>query len=451
MEKIIVENVQTPDVIDYERVLALAIGVGKGLLSVGSSVSRVEIAVERICLSYGVKDVDVWCVPSMVLCSVISPAGEYYTQSQRVYSISNDLCKMEKYNQLSRDICVMRPPMYIAENHLYEIDRQRSYSPLAMTILGGFAAASFCVLFGGGFLDAIVTFPIGMLMAFTNVLLSLKMFNSYARTFILSVIGGICSVLLGTAVVATLRACNATWVCHIDMIMIGTTMLVAPGLLVCNAMRDLFVGDLISGIIQILNGIIIILVVAGGYALAMVITKPLNGYYDEVVEMAPLAKYLYLFVAAIIAVVAFSMTFGMHPTYPKYRLLIATLNALVAYGIYQLCLYLTHDSLFISNLIMALYGAAASELLARITKAPSTVYVIPFLILFVPGGSLYYMMANLIQGNTALAGSYGLDALLIFLGISVGLSVMTVLFQIIKPVKRKHRSKTLKEHFKNKE
>ena len=56
--------------VHFDRVLSIALGVATGLLSCGASVSRVEIAVERICFSCGAKEVNVFALPSMVLCSI---------------------------------------------------------------------------------------------------------------------------------------------------------------------------------------------------------------------------------------------------------------------------------------------------------------------------------------------------------------------------------------------
>ena len=48
----------------FDRILALALSIGAGLLSCGASVSRVEIAVKLICLSCGAKEVNVMSFPS---------------------------------------------------------------------------------------------------------------------------------------------------------------------------------------------------------------------------------------------------------------------------------------------------------------------------------------------------------------------------------------------------
>ncbi|MCD8201374.1 MAG: threonine/serine exporter family protein [Clostridia bacterium] len=437
MQRIITEKVETPDSFDYERILSLAILVGKGLLSTGSSVSRVETAVERICLAYAAKEVDVWVVPSMINATIIAPSGEYFTQSKRIYSSANDLGKMEKYNQLSRDICEMRPPEYIAENHVAKLEAEPRRPLWFPSLMSGFAAAAFCMLFGGIWIDAFIAFPVGMLMGFVNECLSIKSFNGYVRTFVLSVIGGLCSILLCRGFIELFDACGAGFTCQTPYVMIGTTMLVAPGLMVCNAVRDLFVGDLLSGTLQILNGILIVLAVAAGYAASMLICGNLADY-TVMDSVSDVMKYVYAFLGCVIAVFAYSLIFGM-PLGKK--LVYAMCSALIVYVVFVLYRDLVgYDSVnvFVANLLVAVLGATFAEFLARFTKAPATMYATPFLVLFVPGAALYYTMQYLIQGETSLAGQYGLQATLIFLGIAVGLSVVSVIFQLVRPTKRRH-------------
>jgi hypothetical protein len=50
---------------------------------------------------------------------------------------------------------------------------------------------------------------------------------------------------------------------------------------------------------------------------------------------------------------------------------------------------------------------------------------------------MYYAISYAISGNGALAISWGQTAGLTFLGIAVGLSVITAVFQLIKPVQRR--------------
>lgn len=413
--------------LDYERVLALSLELGKGLLHCGASVSRVENAVERICMAYGVVEVNAWVVPSMVIACIVTPEGDTFTQMERVYIITNNLQKMERYNQLSRDICTKKLPLSIAEQSARKVREERYYKTWQLVLSGAIAAGAFSVLFGGSVADAFLTTIIGAVMTYLNIVLSVKSFNSYARSFMLSVLGGCLCILFS----ATFDAIGIE--CHCSMIIIGTIMVVAPGLMVCNAVRDLFVGDLFSGTFQILNGILTMLAIVAGYATSMIIFDNI-AVFNEPFAREGVSYYVYSLIAGVFGVAGFSLMFSISLK----RLPYATLNAIITYVIYLLLMKFNGD-VFTANFVATVYGAIASEALARITKAPSTVYIIPAIIILVPGGALYYTLNYLVQGDWANCQTWGINTALIFLGIAVGLSIVAALFQIIHPIKHKSR------------
>lgn len=414
--------------LDFERVLALSLELGKGLLHCGASVSRVENAVERVCMAYGVVEVNAWVVPSMIIASIVTPDGDTFTQMERVYIITNNLQKMERYNQLSRDICTKKIPLSIAEQSARQVREERYYKMWHLVLSGAVAAGAFSILFGGSVVDAFLTTLIGALMTYLNIVLSVKSFNSYARSFMLSVLGGCLCILFSAAF-------DAVGIeCHCSMIIIGTIMVVAPGLMVCNAVRDLFVGDLFSGTFQILNGILMMLAIVAGYATSMIIFKNI-AVFNEPFSRTGVAYYVYSLIAAVFGVAGFSLMFSISLK----RLPFATLNAIVTYVIYLVVIYFDEGDVFTANFVATVYGAVASEILARVTKAPSTVYIIPAIIVLVPGGPLYYTLNYLVEGDWANCSAAGINTALIFLGIAVGLSIVAAVFQIIHPIKHKTR------------
>lgn len=92
-------------------------------------------------------------------------------------------------------------------------------------------------------------------------------------------------------------------------------------------------------------------------------------------------------------------------------------------------------NIFLSNLIAAAIAALYSEIMARLLKAPVSIYSTPAIILLVPGGNLYYTMSALIQGNRTEMLAQGSTALKIAFGIAVGILAVSIIKSII--VKRK--------------
>ncbi|MGN0817399.1 MAG: threonine/serine exporter ThrE family protein [Candidatus Coproplasma sp.] len=425
MDDIIVDNINfiADDRHHFDRVLSLALNIGTGLLSSGASVSRVECAIERICMAYGATEVNVFALPSMVECSIRLADGGEASQLKRNFSVSNDMKKMEMFNQLSRDICQLKLPVSEAEERFKSILTSHCRNVPVMVAGGGVAAGAYAVFFGGALIDALPATLIGLLMAYLNVLLSRRDFNGYARTFMLSLIGGILSVLLSRLLILLGATCN------VSMVMIGTIMVVVPGLLVCNAIRDLFAGDLYSGAFELMNGALIILAIVAGYGASLFMLRDVVVYMETPVRHG-WEFYVYTLITCIIGSGGFSLMFNCSVK----KLAVAMGNIVATYVLYLVMRSFVNDE-FINVLVATLFAATTAEILARIFKAPSTIFLVPAIMVFVPGGSLYYAMNALVAGNSVLASYYAKIAGVVLLGLAVGISVITAVFQLIYPLK----------------
>ncbi len=107
-----------------------------------------------------------------------------------------------------------------------------------------------------------------------------------------------------------------------------------------------------------------------------------------------------------------------------------------------LCYLLTADAglgTLGSYLAASVFVSVYAEVMARLLKAPATVFYVPSVIPLVPGGSLYYTMIAAMERNWAEFSARGLDTIAFAAAISGGiLAVISVrsLFLSIKP-KRK--------------
>ena len=84
-------------------------------------------------------------------------------------------------------------------------------------------------------------------------------------------------------------------------------------------------------------------------------------------------------------------------------------------------------SLLLSNAVAALAATIYGETMARIKKAPVSVYSIPSIIPLVPGGSLYYTMAALVNEDNAEFVRCGSNTLTTSLGIAIGIISVSVI------------------------
>ncbi len=415
----------------FDKVVALAIGVGCELLSSGCPVGRVEMAVDYMCKAFGAVEVNVFVIPSMIFTCIKIEDGSEISQMKRLYSVSNNFSRMQIFNQLSRDICDHNYTLDEAVQMLAHLKRKSCSGKLVATISGGIASGSLAVFYGGSLIDAVPALFIGALMAFLSCILSRLAFNGYARTFILSLIGGVLSTLTCWLIRLTGLYSN------LSAVMMGTIMIVIPGLMLSNAVRDLFTGDIYSGTFELLNAIITTLAIVAGYAVAMMGFRAISPGIVDVSQpparSGELAEYLYRILSCITGTLAFTIYFGGSPK----KLLPSEINSMVTFGVYLVMERFVGNE-FINTVVATVAAAILSEVFARTFKAPSVIFFVPGIIILVPGRSLYYTVSNIVSGNSSQSLVWGTNTLMSIVGIAVGIIIVTLLFQLIKP-NRHHR------------
>jgi len=147
--------------------------------------------------------------------------------------------------------------------------------------------------------------------------------------------------------------------------------------------------------------------------------------------MNPWTVALKLVVSAFCAC-GFSIVFYFKPK----RLPLAALSGVITCGVY-LCVQYLLGGEFIPNMAGAFAGGIYAECMARVTKVPVPVYLIPSMIILVPGSLLYRTMNYFISGAYGAAGNCALTALAVAAGIAGGVmaaSIAGIIFNRLKSV-----------------
>lgn len=133
----------------------------------------------------------------------------------------------------------------------------------------------------------------------------------------------------------------------------------------------------------------------------------------------------------IICAAAGTLGFALFFHIRKERLLPVSLLGAAAWGIYLL-LEKAGAHIFFCSFGAALFTAAASEILARIFKAPSLVFCITGIIPMVPGSALYYTIEALANGQLELAGEKAFVLIWTVLGIGAGCAATIAAVDMIR-------------------
>ena len=409
-----------------DNLVRIAMDIGEGLQKSGAEIHRVENAIEHICKAYGAAHVEVFSIQSLIVTSVRMPDGSYSSQSRRITNCSNHLRCLEHYNRLSREICRDTPSFDEVDRRIFEIKQKRQYSYLLITIGYIFAASAFAVFFGGTLRDGLAAAIIGFVMALIDKI-EAKFFTPVTKTLLVAFSAGILSCLLVMVGIGE----------HVDMIAIGTIMILIPGLALGNSMRDLLSGDTLAGILRAVQSCIIAVIIAIGYSIAILLLE----VYCPVIEPAQfsqLMKWVYGASSSLIGTIGFALIFKISQKW----LPIVAIGGLFTYGFYEFTYFFVPGNCLLATFVASVFMAIFSEICARGFRAPAVVFLFPCAIPIVPGGALYNSMYNLLKNNPVDFLSNISITGQVILGIALGLSVSSVIWGIVSLIIHKlHKKK----------
>ena len=243
---------------EQQQILACAMDIGEQMLISGAEVSRVELAIRMICSAYGCQRADVFIITSSMILTVQDKDGNYGTQTRRITGTATDLSKLHKLNSLSRRVCSQTPGYKEVQRLLKGICAEKTY-PLWLQVLGGgLIAFSFAVFFGGSWIDGFVAFFLGMGLRLLTQLLQRAASNQI-------IVNVIASFALSVATLLMVRSGLGQ---DANKILIGNIMILIPGIALTNSLRDLISGDIITGLLRLLDAILVAVAIAAGYILA---------------------------------------------------------------------------------------------------------------------------------------------------------------------------------------
>lgn len=240
--------------------------IGAALLNSGAEIFRVEDTLNRMGYACGATQMNVFVITSSIVVTMEFPGDGARTQTRRIHDGSgNDFTKLEQLNALSRRFC---DQPVSAEELRREFDKINSDRPKTVLRLAGYllAACSFTFFYSGSIPDVIVA---GLGAALIWVL------QQYFRPVCMNEITFqfAASFLAGCAIRGLVYICPGL---HMDRILIGDIMLLIPGLMATNAMRDVLIGDTLSGIIRLIVALLLAAALALGFAGAIILFRRLG-------------------------------------------------------------------------------------------------------------------------------------------------------------------------------
>ena len=403
---------------NYEKLMDLVSAIGSRLAMSGAETYRVEESVKRICAAYDL-EARVYAVPHSLIITIMVPDQRPITQLCRMEHSGTDLDAVERFTNLSRKICAQKPDWDTALSWLEQTKKEQQHYSLPMDLIGHILVAfGFAVFFGGSWRDALCAGLCGLLLGILSR--GLARTNTFFQKII-------CAFSMA---IFAYGMCALGWTDNVDTSVIGTLMLLVPGLLFTNALRDIIFGDTNSGINRIVEVILIAAAIALGTAAAWNTAVALWG--TPVIAPALNHSPVIQCVFGTVACLGFVLVFNIH----GYGNLLCALGGCLTWAVFCIVQALGGGELlcyFASTVIAAIFA----EVMARIRKYPAISYLIISLLPLIPGAGVYYAAQQAVRGNTEGFVSYGTHTLAIAGCMAVGILLVVSLRKII--TSRHHR------------
>lgn len=235
--------------------VSLSLLAGELMLSNGAETYRVEDTMRRIMTSCGFQNSEAFVVSTGLFASVVGESGPT-SSLVRITKRTVDVDKLIQVNDVSRHFAEGRLTFEEVQSKLANIRTSpptMNY-PFVKLFAAGLTCGGFAYLFGGNFADCLNAFLTGFVLQV--LLLQLK--KSRVSDVLMHIIGGIMISFL------TLTIMNLGVGKNLDFVIIGSLMLLVPGVALTGAVRDVLEGDYLSGSARLLDALTVALAIACG-------------------------------------------------------------------------------------------------------------------------------------------------------------------------------------------
>lgn len=407
---------------DYYLLTDLTARIAYHLALSGAETFRIEETMRRIIGAYGI-ECQAFAIPNCVMVSLEAANGKPLMVMKRVGFHGNDLESVEKLNALSRRICAETPAPEVAAQWLKETLAERRTYSVAAYYLGNFlGAAGFCPVFGGTMRDSLWAGLMGLIIGFVTRQMDRWETNPFFSTI---------TAAFAMAVPAYLAA-GFHLIDYVDAVIIGSLMILVPGLLITNSMRDIIYGDTNSGINRIVQVLLSALAIAMGTAAAWQVTSGVYGITASAgsASYPAWAQAIMIFIACT----GFFILFNVH----GWGSFLCAFGGVVTWMAYLLLRELgvgIYGMNFFASVIAAIY----SEVMARSRKYPVTSYLVISSIPLLPGAGIYYTMSFGLEGNMQAALQKGLETAGIAGSIAVAILLVSTVFRLVTSQRGKRK------------
>lgn len=392
-----------------QLLLDYLIELGTALMSAGCPTHRLEDLLVTVAEHHG-HQLDVFSVPTGLFVGLRTPEGEpSLTTMVRVREWKHDLHLLSALDEVVNDVADEKLDIAAARQRIREVIKSpRPWSRAEQLVASGLGSAGAAVSLGGGWTDALLASCGGVVLRAIMLLLSEV---SAVRT-LESFVGGI--VAGATAWVATQLSPGSLR----EVLILAIIVQLLPGLTLTTGLAELSTRNLVAGTARLMHAGITLLSLAFGIAIVVSLSKVVTPELAPPSERAPL-EWWWQVMALLLAALSFGVMLGL----PKKQLRVALAAGVLLWGVTLATRPLPGVHAAFLNALALSLGA---NFWARLSRRPAQIFLMPGLLLLVPGALSFRSFDTLLSGDAVTGLSSAADVLLVAGGIVMGLLVANV-------------------------
>ena len=410
---------------EWEERLALVLDIAEQMVISGAEVARTEYSVRRICKSFGAVRTEALSITTSLIVTVYYDEYGSVTQTRRVDKFAYNMDRLEKMNELSREICDKKLSIEDGRKRFSELMAEKYYSFHSQIFFFMLVAFTFTLFFGGSIKDALVSSFIAILFKYIDEFARKIEINKFIPIVASSLLGGFLAIMAVRAGLAD----------SVGKVSIGDVMLLIPGIMLTNSLRDMFGGDTITGGIRFIEASLIAIMIAVGFSAS-------SKFYEEIFSSVVVSTVrewpawitiITALVTSFFGSIGYACTFNIRAK----RLVAAGFGGLIGWAAYLIagCFMFSEPmKYFVAALVINIYA----EIMAVTEKAPSTVFLVSAIMPLVPGGMLYRTMRFAVTKEWEEFGKLGVETLSIALALALG---MLIANSVIKSMRKRRRKR----------
>lgn len=252
---------------DYDLLLNLATELGIGLQKSGAEIYRVEESVVRLLAAYGTRG-EVFAIPNCLIISLTTAEGEAKTTLRRIPYHGTDIFLIEAYNDFCRRLCQVPLPVEEALIRVRAIDAGvKTWSIPAQLGAYFIGTSGFSLFSGGTWIDALCSGLCGIAIGVCLIFMRRLRANLFNQTVLSAFVSALLAAIFAVIGIAD----------NVSFVTIGALMALVPGLLFTNSMRDIMAGDMVAGMMKLIETLVIGGALAIGTGAAIAVVQALGG------------------------------------------------------------------------------------------------------------------------------------------------------------------------------